>query len=212
MRVTPCHKMVVKRRRRSSGALLRVTAQELWGMAECVAPLVGKWTGEHVDKIYGLPAKDVAELTGWYIAEGGAQKSKDGHKSTLKIAQSREANAEKCQRLESLFERLSIKWNYVGGAYFLAIRSMPREFVEMLHAQPTSGEKFVPGFLFNYSTEIQQALLEGLLLGDGCLARQSGRKPRWTYYTNSKQLADDVQVLALLTGKRGTVKQRSNGL
>ena len=53
-------------------------------------------------------------------------------------------------------------------------------------------------------------LLEGLLLGDGCLMYEQDRKrkPRWSYHTMSKQLADDVQLLALLTGKRGRISQR----
>jgi hypothetical protein len=212
MRVTACHKMVVKRRRRSQAGIFRVTAQELWDMAECVVPLTGKWQGNAADTIYDLPAKDVAELIGWYIAEGSPTVSPTGHKSTLAIAQSRKANSAKCTRIEALIDRLGFKWNYSGEQYYLSIKTMPRGLVEMLHAQGKSGEKYVPGFMFDFSPDILQSLLDGLLLGDGCLAKQEKRKPRWTYFTNSRQLADDVQVLALLTGKRGTVKQRPNGL
>ncbi|MBS0229244.1 MAG: hypothetical protein JSS23_11185, partial [Proteobacteria bacterium] len=213
MRVTACHKMVVKRRRRSSQGIFRATAQELWGMAECVAPLTGVWAAAPVDTLYGLGAGDVAELVGWYVAEGSAVK-RNGRKSTLSIAQSRVTNPEKCARLESLFDRLGIRWNHVasGPAYYLAIRSMPRDLVETLHAQGGAADKFVPPEFFDYPPQILARLLEGLLLGDGNLGKQAGRKSRWTFYSKSKRLADDVQVLALLTGQRASVRQRPSGL
>ncbi len=212
MRVTPCHKMVVKRRRRSSQGIFRVTAEQLWGMSECVAPLSGLWSGGEVSDLFGYDFDDVAELLGWFIAEGHAKTEKNGAKSTIGIAQCRVHNSGKCDRLEELFSRMGISWNYSGEQYWLGVKSMSSDLVQLLHAQGKSADKYVPGFMFGAPVSAINRLLDGLLLGDGCLTEGEGRKPRWVYHTKSKQLADDVQVLALLIGKRGRVSRRKTGL
>jgi len=212
MRVTPCHKMVVKRRRRSTGEIVRVTAEQLWGMSEMVAPLTGSWGGGEFSDLFDQDPGDVAELLGWFIAEGHYKTEADGKKSTIGIAQCRSANSDKCARIESLLGRMGIAWNYSGGQYWLGVKKMSADLVQLLHAQGKSAEKYVPGFMFNAPASVIQRMLDGLLLGDGCLVKQNGRKPRWTYHTKSKQLADDVQVLALLVGKRGSVSRRKTGL
>jgi Large polyvalent protein associated domain 39/ADP-Ribosyltransferase in polyvalent proteins len=215
MRVTACHNMLVKRRRRSSVGLFRAKAADLWGMSECVAPLVGDWRGEATVDLYGYRPEDAAELIGWYIAEGSAI-TENGKKSTLAISQSRAANPEKCARIEALLERMKISWNYVasGPAYYLSIKTMDRGLVDVLHAQGDSRNKFVPGFMFDQPPSVLSRLMDGLLLGDGCLANvdHPTRKPRWAYHSNCKQLADDMQLLALLTGKRAVISQRPTGL
>lgn len=215
MRVTACHNMLVKRRRRSGPDLFRVKAEDLWGMSECVAPLVGRWAGKATDGLYGYAAGDAAELIGWYIAEGSAV-TENGKKSTLAISQSRTANPEKCDRIEALLGRMNIAWNYVasGPAYYLSIKTMDRGLVDVLHAQGDSRHKFVPGFIFDQPPNVLARLMDGLLLGDGHLANVDHpiREPRWTYHSNSKQLADDMQLLALLSGLRAVIGQRAHGL
>jgi intein/homing endonuclease len=212
MRVTPCHKMVVKRRRRSTGEIVRVTAEQLWGMSEMAAPLTGSWGGGEFTDLFDQAPGDVAELLGWFIAEGHYKTESGGKKSTIGIAQCRAANRDKCDRIELLLNRMGIAWNYSGGQYWLGVKRMSADLVQLLHAQGKAADKYVPGFMFNAPASVIQRMLDGLLLGDGCLANQSGRKPRWTYHTKSKQLADGVQVLALLAGKRGTVSRRKTGL
>lgn len=215
MRVTACHNMLVKRRRRSSAGLFRAKAADLWGMSECVAPLVGEWRGEATADLYGYRPEDAAELIGWYIAEGSAVTG-GGKKSTLAIAQSREANPGKCARIEALLSRMGIAWNYVasGPSYYLSIKTMDRGLVDVLHAQGDSRDKFVPGFIFDQPPAVLRSLMDGMLLGDGHLAcaNDPKREPRWIYFTNCKRLADDMQLLALLCGLRATIGQRPTGL
>ena len=214
LQVSACHQMVVRKRRRSNLDLYRITAKEAWKTSELLVPLTGKWEGEEINELYGLDAGDVAELIGWYIAEGWAVKSKNGIKSTLAIGQSRKVNSKKCNRLEALFLRLNIKWNYVtsGGAYYLSLKSMPRDLINLLHEQGNAEDKFIPRELFDYDYVILSRLLESLLLGDGCLTVSNGRQPRWNFFSKSKQLADDVQLLVLLNGRQANVRQRSSGL
>jgi hypothetical protein len=213
MQVTACHKMVVKRRRRSSGETFRITAENLWKASECLIPLTGAYTQEQGAKLFGFDACDVAEFFGWYLAEGSCV-TEDGKKSTIGISQSRTANPAKCERLEALFERMGVKWSHVpsGPTYFVGIRSLPKDFVKEIHAIGKSGDKAIPQWLMECGTQALMPLYEALLLGDGHLTKQQGRKPSEIFFSKSKELADQFQILATLLGKRACVRRRKTGI
>jgi DNA repair protein RadC len=213
MQVTACHKMVVKRRRRSSAGVFRMTAAELWKASECLIPLRGTYAQKTVETLFGLDAGDVAEFFGWYIAEGSCV-SKNGKKSTIGISQSRKANPKKCARLEALFERLGFSWNYVdsGPCYYIGIRSVPKAMTAEIHAIGKSADKEVPQWLMEASPDVLQRLSESLILGDGSVSNQAGRMTASIYFTKSKTLADQFQIISILLGKRACVRQRKSGL
>lgn len=212
MRVTENHQMIAKKRRRSgNNELQRLTAKELWGKSEMLVPLTGVWKGGESNKIFGFDPHDLAELFGWYLAEG-SYKHKNGNKHTIQIAQCREYNPEKCDRIEALLNRMSLPWRYYGQAYGIGTKTLNKDLVELFHEQPTSEFKFVPYFFFNQSKSVIQSLLDGLILGDGCTAIQNDRLDKTTFFTKSEQLAGDVQILILMTGKCATVRQRPSGL
>ena len=218
MLVTPEHQMVFARRKDGNAfKIQRATAEKLWKMSDCAIPLTGEWTGTHSDTFFGLPARDVAEFIGWYIAEGSATRTAKGTKSTLQIAQCKKHNPENCARLEALFNRLGFAWRYYlckrGGAYGIGVRSMPRPLVDCLHAQGLSDAKAIPRFLMTASKPILESLLDALLHGDGCHYKpERNRRSFWCYFTKSKVLADDVQVVVALLGKRATIKRRPTGI
>jgi hypothetical protein len=212
MQVTAEHQMVIKRRRRSRQGIFRVTAAELWRMTECVVPLTGTWSGRSAPTLFGLNACDAAEFIGWFISEG-SYKNRKGKKSTVQIAQCPVYNSEKCKRLEALFDRLGLSWKSYGEAYGIGVTGMPPGLVSLLHDQPTSAGKFIPPLFFKQSRKVIDALLTGLIMGDGTtIAGQKGRIDRSFYFTKSKRLAGDVQALVALSGKRASVRQRPSGL
>ena len=212
MMVTKDHQMVVKRRRRSSAGMMRVTAEKLWKMSECVIPLTGSWRGGDDDSLFGLDAGDVAEFVGWYLAEG-SYKHRNGHKNTIQIAQCDRHNPKHCERIRALCERLGLKSKYYGGAFGVGVRGMPSGLRELLHAQPTSEGKFIPRLFFQKSGAVIGRLLEGLMLGDGCVTPAKGvRKAHAYYFTKSARLAGDVQAIVLLAGKHARVRRRKAGL
>jgi len=180
-------------------------------MSEMVIPLTGVWTGKGSETICGYDANDAAEFIGWFLAEGSS-KSKNGVKSTIQIAQCKDYNPEKCDRLEALFNRMGLSWKYYGDAYGIGIKTMTVELKKLLHAQPNSDAKFIPELFFNESKSVIQSLLAGLILGDGVIAKQPKRFDKVSYFTNSKRLAGDVQALVLMTGQRASVRQRPSGL
>lgn len=213
MMVTPCHQMVVKRRRRSKeNGIVRMTAEKLWKTSEMVVPLTGVWSDGVGDKIFGLDAGDVAELVGWYLAEG-SYKHRNGFKNTIQIAQSDSANNKKCERIAALLTRLGLKFKYYGGAFGIGIRNMPHGLKTMLHGQPTSHWKYVPTLFFYQKKEVIERLLEGMILGDGVTVKAKGARKAWVaLHTSSEKLAGDAQALALMVGKRASVRKRANSI
>lgn len=204
--VTPDHEMVV---RSQDGNVERMTAENLWNTTGYRVPLSGTWTRTRPAELFGRDPGDVAEFVGWYLAEGYQAGG------SLGIAQSRTANPEKCARIEALLGRLGFTWAYERHAFTVHVRSMPSDLVELLRAQGHCDEKRVPTRFFACDSETIARLLEGLILGDGCHVVEPGKGDyegkkyeSEVYATTSKGLADDVQVLALLAGKRATIRER----
>ena len=217
MQVTANHKMVVRKRRRSSRGIFRITAQELWTTSECVVPLTGNWKGIGSKTLFGYDACDAAEFIGWYLAEG-SYKHKNGIKNTIQIAQSRVHNPDNCDRLEALFDRLGVTWKYYGNGYGIGSKSINKSLLDLLHNQPTSEGKFIPPLFFNENKHVVNSLLAGLILGDGHYKEEgyddygSLRQARKIFFSKSKSLADGVQILALLSGYRASVRKRPTGI
>lgn len=206
--VTKEHQMVVVT---NDGHTHRYPAWRAWITSGLRVPLTGAWTGAHVDTLFGLDAGDVLELIGWFVAEGWAFKSK-----TLGIAQSKAANPEKCAHLEALFDRLHIKWRMTRSEeqYLLSYKSLPRELGDLLNKLSTgSHAKHLPSFVFDLTPPLIRRLLNGLIWGDGnTRLRDHQNLTQEIYHTASPRLADEVQVLAVLSGMRASVSpQKTSG-
>jgi site-specific DNA-methyltransferase (adenine-specific) len=63
--------------------------------------------------------------------------------------------------------------------------------------------KYIPNEILNLSAEYLEILKKYLIIGDGCIS-----KGRVSYYTSSKQLADDFQILSIKTGKSAFISFR----
>lgn len=217
MQVTANHKMVVRKRRRSNRGIFRITAEQLWKTSECVIPLTGNWTGEGSKILFGYDACDAAEFIGWYLSEG-SYKHKNGVKNTIQISQCRNHNPDNCDRLEALFDRMGVAWKYYGNGYGIGSKSLNKEFLKLLHDQPNSEGKFIPNLFFNENKHVINSLLAGLILGDGHHSEEgyddygSFRQARKIFFSKSKLLADGVQILALLSGYRASVRKRPTGI
>lgn len=201
--VTANHQMIV---RRNHEPVTRLTAERLQGLTGYKVPLTGVWKDGEDSGLFGKDAGDVAELLGWFLAEGSCHRGRNGEKTTVAIAQSQEANPEKCERLEALITRLGLDWSANNGrSYLLAKSSFPGGMLEIFHEQGLAHEKRVPKAFFTMSERVIWRLLEGYLLGDGW---RSGKKERdWAFSTVSKGLADDIQALAVLCGARVSISE-----
>ena len=211
--VTDHHTMVVVK---PGGKKARIKAEELWRLDQCRVPLTGKWTGSNPEKILGYESGDLCEFMGWFISEGwGTKHVKTGKKYTFNIAQSSSANPEKCERIKALLDRMGLKSNYAkegskaAKAFSISGPSMTEELREELRKQGVCYEKHVPEFLFALSPCLIERFLESMILGDGhCRKRIHQNNSHSSIFTSSPKLADGLQALIQLTGKRGTIQIR----
>jgi hypothetical protein len=197
--VTPGHDMIVHN---LYGKVRRMRADAVWETQGLRVPLTGTWDCPEA-QLYGLDAGDVAEFVGWCLAEGSMQNS-------IQIAQSREANEGNCLRIEGLLNRLGFKWAYARHAFTVHVTSMPTELVEAIRSTGKMEEKRLP-FGFSLPRRVLERLLDGLILGDGtrCVKKSGARTE--SFFTTSKRLADEVQAIAQLTGKRARIHRKEPG-
>lgn len=66
-----------------------------------------------------------------------------------------------------------------------------------------ANDKYIPSMCRNMGPINSKILLDSLLLGDGY---ENPEKNSWEYYTNSKKLADGVQILSIMCGMSSTIK------
>lgn len=125
---------------------------------------------------------DFMELIGWFLSEGCRLRNTP---NTFQIAQSKK---EERKRIEALLARMGLRYT----KDFQAFKVTDRKIREYLEDQGYSYEKFVPRELLNAPEPLLARLLESLLLGDG--------DKRGTYYTLSRQLADDVAEIGTKLG------------
>lgn len=81
------------------------------------------------------------------------------------------------------------------------------------HAGKSASDKRVPRFIFDLAPEQIWVFIEALMLGDGTWENQriryNGNGPKNGYYwSTSKRLIDDIQLLFFLCGYHPTIRQR----
>ena len=98
---------------------------------------------------------------------------------------------QKClDKLPWKFVRYNYTWTTNNKDLYLELKKLGKSY-----------EKFIPNYVKEMSSRQLEILLDALMLGDG-----SGKPlKKWTYYTSSKQLADDVQELLLKIGYAGDI-------
>jgi hypothetical protein len=159
---------------------------------------------------FAAPAKKVSmtqwlRLLGWFVSEGYC-----GQRS-VEISQRPGANL---KRIEGCIRGCGFKFSSLlkkDGMVHVRISSV--QLANWLRENCYVGEprrsstKRVPDFVFELSKELIQEFLEAEWRGDGWRHDKSR-----TFGTVSKQLADDLQRLILLTGKGATIgRYKCNG-
>jgi len=140
-----------------------------------------------------FPISPFLKLLGWYLSEGSIWSE------SIKISQTQQDNInEICRTIEDLGLR------YFVGKECIIINHRPlaRYFKTLGHS---ARDKHVPTWLKSLSSELIKQFLETLVKGDGVIRSEH----LWILYTTSKQLADDVQELAIKTGFATTLSFRS---
>lgn len=149
---------------------------------------------QRLDKIVKL--NDWLEFLGIFVAEGTLLKEK----YKIQLAASKEREKE---FIRNVLFKLDIHALELKDRFTFENKQIYLKLVELGFSNIKAHTKFVPKFIFNLSFNNINYFLLGHAMGDGC--EQDGM---WSHYTSSKQLADDLQRLILLSGGWGTISIR----
>jgi UDP-glucuronate decarboxylase len=212
--VTPNHWMYV---RSKTGELKFLRADEERHWPAWTALTGGDFGGEEVEwfelgkpprnskvKVEKIRMDDWLEFLGYYISEGCVhvrrrQRVVGGNDYDIAdynvlIAQ---VNPEGREKIASCLSRLGFKFFDSDDHQF---RICSKQLAEILLPLGKSGEKYIPRELFRLPQRQLSILFKALVMGDGS---EDGNC--YSYYSKSKQLADDVQELALRCGYAASV-------
>ena len=157
-----------------------------------------------------IPMDDWLEFLGYYISEGCVHvrrrvRAMGGSDYTVAdynvlIAQENPVGRSK---ISACLSRLGFKFYDSDDHQF---RICSSQLAALLSPLGKSGDKYIPREYLRLSKRQSRILFDALILGDG-----SQRGNAYAYYTKSKQLADDVQELALRCGFAATVVSHAVG-
>lgn len=208
--VTPNHRMVVKGVWEPSAAWRFERADELGGRC-LVSPFATPFANdradiETVDLDGGYAADDFLRYVGWWIAEGCVQMGGPS------LSQSAGTMADE---MMATMDRLGLRYRsqahdeskrgfQTGTTLRVYARSHPA-LSRWLPEQCGEGaaNKRLPELVWTLSNRQQRIVLDALLDGDG--HRKPKRPDSAAYSTTSRQLADDVQRLAIELGHPASV-------
>ncbi len=144
-----------------------------------------------------IPAKPFLRLVGLFIGDGSLSAS---NHVVFNIRKEREISF-----LETAAREAGLEVRYWGKRAVRAVTIGP-EMRALFASCYLEGEKVVPRALLELDREELTELYWGLLASDGSVAARPGRADKHVYSTTSRQLADDVQELALKLGRSASVR------
>ncbi len=170
----------------------------------------GRYNWQEIDPL-SIDPKLWLEFLGYYISEGHAAKPKNGY-NCWEIDITQRADSPLTPKIQKCLNALPYardwrRYKYDGNVCYhwrCAVRGLHEHLVR--HCGQGSCNKKIPNYVKTWPAEYLRVLLDALIAGDG-------RKPRitqagvWhtTYRTISKQLADDVQEIAIKCGLSASI-------
>lgn len=153
------------------------------------------WHGREVD------ARTWLEFLGWYLAEGNVGFT-NGTPYHIAISQKDPATL---QHVAGLARQLGFSPAIYTDAQSPNVRIGERRLAEYLHALGHHAwEKRIPEYIGTLAPDLIEVFLQAFKEGDG-YDREGGRE---IYYTSSKAMADEIQVLSFKAGQECTVRTR----
>ena len=214
VKVTPHHEMWVLNR--FTGKKQKVYAIELlknWNLSEfCFIDSVSNFSGISADVQIGnkiIDSKVWMDFFGWWISEGSVDRyNAKQNRYRVIISQKKLRDLDKIRTCLS-----KLPFNYReqvdkrDGTINFIIYS--KALYQKLEPLGISIQKTITKEFLEYDSEHSRILLDSLMCGDGTWDIRKGRKSG-IYYTASKQLANDVQILALQSGYSSKITSRKN--
>ena len=179
-----------------------ITKQTPWYMPKKVN-FKGKNEEIYVLKEFSTPRKyyppkyvsmvDWCTLLGWYISEGYL--TKDGYVNITQADPNGRAS------ICALLDRLEYRYHIYGNDIHIVCRQLHNE---LLACGKGAKNKRIPHYVKNLDKRYLFFLLAAMIKGDG----YSQNDNRHIIYTMSKQLADDIQEIAIKCGLYSTITRR----
>lgn len=146
-----------------------------------------------------IPMDDWLRFLGWYISEGHCYENPTNGNCTVTLTT--------CSRTdEAVAVMRSIGLSPVVNKHHVTATS--RQVYEYVKLLGKGRDKHIPADIKKLNRRHLLVLLKSLLDGDG----NQRSKHSWRYTTVSRQLANDVQEIALRCGMAASVKQDKGGL
>lgn len=159
---------------------------------------------DFIDKELDIDIFNYMRLMGWYLSDGTCE-FRDGQLKCIRISQSKPQS-----RLTQTFTK-QINNNKIKARKYISEARESQNYDENIWILPRdvskciyndcghySNNKRIPRWVFNLTKRKMLILLKSLLQGDG--TKRAHDNDCYIYYSTSKQLASDVQELALLCG------------
>ena len=137
-----------------------------------------------------VPVQTYVTILGMFLSAGKCFANKKSGSCGLEIQQVKPDSREK---LLHTLRKLNIKFTEFANGTKVRIHSI--HWYKHLKNLESQGNKFIPQEIFTWSRDLQQLLYHWLMLGGGAES-ETGH----CFTTTSRQLADDVQRLALHAG------------
>jgi predicted nucleotidyltransferase len=218
--VTANHKMLIQKSERKSkkkhGWVLEEAAVIPDTFDVLIAPLPRKTTFSNKEIFNGLsiPVQAYLSLMGWYLSDGCAVFNTYGDMSAASIRISQKPGG----KLSGYMKRWNDKYCAIAHSSIYTYTRHPstynpREHEEMIldvrdkniitriiNECNYKENKRIPRYIFNLSQSLLECLLFALIRGDGTIREHVSKLDSYIYYSKSKDLANDVQELALMAG------------
>jgi|GEM_PF-50277 len=212
--VTPNHRMFTQKRSNRSYKELRLESVEEVEGERRVYDTGFEWNGNE-EEFFPLPPVDSSEddldipmelwlrFLGWYLSEGSIRQRKD-RPNNYRVSIKQNKDSPKIEELEDILLSLAdllgkdMRKREDGDCYLFTIGS--KRLADYLGRFGKAAEKFIPKKLKQLDSDLLNKLLFSLISGDGWKHRPEGDRDNFRYFSISKQLADDVQEIALKCG------------
>jgi thymidylate synthase (FAD) len=157
------------------------------------------WLGEEARDFWfdgePFPAAPFLRLVGLFIGDGSLSKA---NFIVFNLRKEREIRF-----LREAVGASGLELRLHGDRFAIPVSDEMRGFFAGCYVD---GEKVIPRVVLRLVPALLTDLFAGLMASDGSTHSRPGRADREVYYTTSRRLADDVQVLALKLGRHASVR------
>lgn len=206
------HKMYVKRSSNGNYNLEEakdVLGKKVWYKRDCVnnnveldvfnlPAITLPWkTGMRTYPARQFDMNDWLTFVGIYLAEGHIDQARN-----LRISAHKPRVATKLDQILANMSITSVIYPGEEDYRYIKSHQISNYFMQFGKAN----YKFIPDWCKSMGPINSKSLLDGLLLGDGYYMP---KRNSYEYYTNSRKLANDVQILAIMTGQSATITTKN---